>query len=532
MHKLQISLLALALVTTPVWGQCAPNPLTSLASTWNFSFQGGLNANSGHFPTVIAGQFSAQPTSGVAGLLRITATLSAWRAFDQPMHDIFSRQETGSGRYLLNDDCRSGVLFMNLGSKPMQYEFTVAPGGRTLVLVSTTATEHGTGQAVPGAGGCPPGVAGNPGLLAGPFAFRARGETPGHTYSIAGRFTARDGRLDITATSVPGDFSQSVTRLERDAGNYVINGDCTGGTLFMNLSSRPVRFQFYFREGFESLDLIAISELKERTFDFRNASLGVAHRAPASGCPTNPPSLLTGFGAWTFNAQVMTKSVFRDADFALAGRFVPVPGGTLNIEATSAWASPFSVGVTQVARHQAGAGNFQLFDDCTGGSLRMNLATVGAHYDFWFYDGGRSMFIVSATEGRALNGSAHVAPVGCPVGGVVLPQTLLAGPYVISAQRLPSYTTESYAMAGVLESSATGALRLNVTSTVGNWGSVARGETGGGVYSVNANCTGGWMILHLGSRRAQYEFYFRAGFQTLDLIATDGPAAYGVVRRE
>ena len=72
------------------------------------------------------------------------------------------------------------------------------------------------------------------------------------------------GLLGIVASSSLGQ--SSITRQESDAGRFQVNDDCSGGTLIMNLSSRPIQYQFYFRSGFRELDVISISQNSPAAF--------------------------------------------------------------------------------------------------------------------------------------------------------------------------------------------------------------------------------------------------------------------------
>ena len=66
--------------------------------------------------------------------------------------------------------------------------------------------------------------------------------------AAAGRIVATispsgSGVLAITSTS---GVNGTTTRLEKDAGRFQVNSDCSGGTLTFNLSSRPAQFDFFF----------------------------------------------------------------------------------------------------------------------------------------------------------------------------------------------------------------------------------------------------------------------------------------------
>ncbi|MBY0506076.1 MAG: hypothetical protein K2X03_19320 [Bryobacteraceae bacterium] len=516
MRKQLCQTLLLTALVTPLYGQCPANPLAALSGTWNFNVQ--TNA---FLPPlfVIAGQFTATP----GGLLTITATSALSNSF-QAVNT--TREESGSGRYQLNDNCTGGTLTMNLASFPVQYDFVFADGGRSLYLISTSPGKTGTGSATVGAAGCPAGV--NPlALLSGPYAFNLRADNNIFrlAYAASGRFEASVaanqagrpiGLIAITQTSSQGD-SHRITRLESGPGQFQVNADCSGGTLTFNLGSLPQQYQFYFRAGFQELDVISTSD---------RFILGVVSRASAVGCPANPLSLLSGIGAWTFNAQAQPKSR-ADANFSIAGRFVVAESGTLAINATSLRPA-FEESSPGAIRLEVDAGSFQIFPDCTGGTLTMNLSSFPMQYDFWFYNNGRSLYLVSTREGRGASGSAHASVTGCPAG--IDPLSLVSGLYSAKLQRVPNFTFENYGLVGLLTANA-GQLGILATSNLGVDGSVVRVESDRGSYQVEADCTGGTLTFNLSSRPAQYQFYFREGFRTLDAISTAGPIAYGLISR-
>ncbi|MBY0505983.1 MAG: hypothetical protein K2X03_18850 [Bryobacteraceae bacterium] len=522
----QTLLLTTLAAGTPLYGQCPANPLTALSGTWTFNVQTN-NAAAGQPAFVVAGQFTATPGAANSpnGVLTITAT-SALGTLGFIGRST-TREEQDAGRYQINDNCSGGTLTMNLSSFPMQYDFVFVDGGRSLYLISTSPGRTATGSATLGVAGCA-GV--NPlTLLSGPYAFNLRGELNSafSSYAAAGRFEASLGQglagnplglLAITQTSSQGGV-HGVTRLESGPGRFQVNADCTGGTLTFNLGSLPQQYQFYFRAGFQELDVISTSD---RTI------LGVVSRASAVGCPANPLSLLSGINAWTFNAQTHQKTAAFDAQFSIAGRFVAANSGALAINATSLLLNGNQVQSPGAIRLEGDAGSFQIFPDCTGGTLTMNLSSFPMQYDFWFYNNGRSLYLVSTREGRGASGSAHAGVTACPVG--VDPLTLVSGLYSAKLQRVPNFTREAYGLVGLLTANA-GRLGILATSNLGEDGSVARVESDRGSYQVEADCTGGTLTFNLSSRPAQYQFYFREGFRTLDAISTAGPAAYGIVSR-
>ncbi|MBY0504256.1 MAG: hypothetical protein K2X03_10115 [Bryobacteraceae bacterium] len=540
----QTILLAAAAAATPLFGQCPANPLTALSGTWTFNIQHNQPialAGRGFAPGeefMIAGQFTASIGNSPAGQIGVL-TINATSNFLQST----TRQEADAGRYQINDNCTGGTLTMNLSSLPMQYDFVFTNGGRSLYLISTTQGRAATGSAFPGLSGCPAGV--NPlSLLSGPYAFSFQSKGFFEIYGISGRMEASVGTnaagapiglLAITATSVIGtSFNDptSVTRLERNAGRFQVNSDCTGGTLTVNLGSRPQQFEFYFRAGFQEIDVIGTSG--------RSIS-GTMNAASPAGCPVNPLSRLVG--PWTYNVQTLFRNTSVFNRTASAGRFVASTGvdaagsprGVLNINATSLFLfGPTPSGSTRL---EDDLGRFQIFDDCTGGTLTMNLSSGPLQYDFWFYNNNQSLYMISTTPGSGAMGSATQGVAGCPLG-LTDPLTLVSGLYSTKIQGFLD-TLEAYGLVGLLTATPgrnaagnpIGQLGILATSTLGLDGSVARVESDRGSYQVEADCLGGTLTFNLSSRPAQYQFYFRSGFQAMDVISTAGPLAFGVVSR-
>lgn len=186
------------------------------------------------------------------GLLTITTT----------SRDGFgvTRLETDAGRYQVSPNCLGGTLTFNLSSRPMQFDFWFSDLNRQLFIVSTTPGKAATGRAGPAPAGCPAGIASPIELLLGRSTFAARGIDPQVPYAIAGAWNATlNGPIGLLAISATSNLGQegSITRLEGDTGRYFINPDCTSGTLTLNLSSRPVQFDFWFLEGFQELYFIS-----------------------------------------------------------------------------------------------------------------------------------------------------------------------------------------------------------------------------------------------------------------------------------
>ena len=262
-----LGVLALSFTAHQAQAQCPVNPLLALNGKFAFQVEGV-------YPYVygISGVFTAGPAfdraGGAIGVLSITASSILGSTERGPVPVSYTRVESDAGRYTLNANCTGGTLVMNLSSRPMQYDFWFFDGGRQLYLVSTLGGRPATGRAAVAPNGCPAGLANPLQLLGGPTTFVAHGIdifflTSNANYGIAGVMNGVDasgtvGKLAITATSNLG-FDGSVTSQENDAGRYQVNADCSGGSLFFNLSSRPVQFDFWYADGFQQLYFISTS---------------------------------------------------------------------------------------------------------------------------------------------------------------------------------------------------------------------------------------------------------------------------------
>lgn len=279
--------------------------------------------------------------------------------------------------------------------------------------------------------------------LSGNYVFSAEGIAP-LVYGITGVFKATTGVdragnpigiLTITATSFyepqvarfmgPSNGNQpttksstgsrSATRLETDTGNYQINADCTGGTLSMKLSSRPMQYDFWFFDGGRQIYFVS-------TINGLQAN-GRAAIAPA-GCPagvTNPIQLLVGnssfvargFGPQAVLRRIVTFSTDRrdgggwgqeDSSYAIAGTWNASLGadpriGRLLINATSDLSG-------SITRQEFDAGSFQANADCSGGQLIFNLSSHPVQFDFWWAEGFQRLAFISTSAGVPVIGSA------------------------------------------------------------------------------------------------------------------------------
>ena len=224
--------------------------------------------------------------------------------------------------------------------------------------------------------------------------------------------------------------------------------------------------------------------------------------------------------------------------------------GVLRITASSilgnSFFDPFSLGFpASYTRLETDAGKYTVNADCRGGSLIFNLSSRPMQFDFWFFDGGRQIYIVSSLAGRPATGRAAVGTNGCPAG-LPNPLNLLNGNSTFSAHGIESPISirrgqpgyPDYAIAGVWNATTgldrigpVGGLAITATSTLGIEGSVARLESDAGRHQANADCSGGTLHFNMSSRPVQFDFWYADGFQQMYFISTSGPPVLGWASR-
>ena len=226
--------------------------------------------------------------------------------------------------------------------------------------------------------------------------------------------------------------------------------------------------------------------------------------------------------------------------------------GVLQITASSilgnSFFDPFSLGFpSSYTRLETDAGKYTVNANCLGGTLIFNLSSRPMQFDFWFFDGGRQIYIVSSLAGRPATGRAAVGiNGGCAAFGVTNPLTLLNGNSTFSAHGIESTVRTArgqdpfpnYAIAGAWNATngldrigPVGLLAITATSTLGIEGSVARLEADAGRHQANADCSGGTLHFNMSSRPVQYDFWYADGFQQMYFISTSGPAVLGWASR-
>lgn len=263
---------------------------------------------------------------------------------------------------------------------------------------------------------------------------------------------------------------------------------------------------------------------------------------PSAGCLANPLSGLAG------NYVFQIEGVF-PYQYGITGVFNASTGldrggntvGVLKITASSVLGPEFATtrgGDISFTRLETDAGKYTVNAGCTGGSLIFNLSSRPMQFDFWFFDGGRQIYLVSTLNGRQATGRASVGTTGCPAG-VTNPLTLLNGNSTFSAHGFIVGANPNYAIAGVWNAfsgldrggNTVGGLNITATSNLGLEGSVTRLEADAGRHQANADCSGGTLHFNLSSHPIQFDFWYADGFQQLYFISTNGPAVLGWASR-
>jgi hypothetical protein len=254
---------------------------------------------------------------------------------------------------------------------------------------------------------CPAGTTNPNSVLAGVWTFESDGFSLGRglnqlLLANGGRFVATsNGNLTITQTGAV--FASSV-RLETDIGRFVVNSDCSGGTLTFNLSSRPVQFDFFFA-GPNRINFISTTSGDIVSGSATRVSGGV----DAPSCPANPLTALPG--TWTFEFDGFHFPQLNQFFLAAVGRFVT--SIDMSPSGTNRSSEPIGVlSITQtssingkITRLETDAGRYALNADCSGGTLTFNTSSRPIQLDF-FFTSPTSIQFVGSNNGDIIEGSA------------------------------------------------------------------------------------------------------------------------------
>jgi len=256
-------------------------------------------------------------------------------------------------------------------------------------------------------GQCPAGTT-NPNVaFAGVWTFESDGFSLGRGSSQL--LLANGGRLvgtlngDLTITQTGAVFLSTV-RLETDIGRFVVNADCTGGTLTFNLSSRPVQFDFVFA-GPNKILFISTTGGDIVSGSATRVSGGL----DAPSCPVNPLTALPG--TWAFEFDGFHFPPATQFFLAAVGRFTTSIG--ISPPGTNRISEPIGVlSITQtssingsISRLETDAGRYALNADCSGGTLTFNTSSRPIQLDFFFTSPTAIQF-VGSNNSDIIEGSA------------------------------------------------------------------------------------------------------------------------------
>jgi hypothetical protein len=118
-------------------------------------------------------------------------------------------------------------------------------------------------------------------------------------------------------------------------------------------------------------------------------------------CPTgtaNPLTVLTG--TWTFG---MDGQMLFGTPFAAAGQFTASISAVNDVQVGGLSLTQSS---STPVRLETDSGMYQIFPDCSGGTLTFNLLNRPLSFDFWFDNAFDEISLVSTTSNTAIRGSA------------------------------------------------------------------------------------------------------------------------------
>ena len=122
-----------------------------------------------------------------------------------------------------------------------------------------------------------------------------------------------------------------------------------------------------------------------------------------AACPANTNPLQMLVGSWAFRAEGV--SFYGEGAAGSFAASIATSGPFMGRGVLSITTSYNFYGT--VSRLEKAIGTYQIFPDCSGGTLSMNLANRPVAYDFWFASGGTQLYMVSADNGLSvLTGTA------------------------------------------------------------------------------------------------------------------------------
>jgi len=255
-------------------------------------------------------------------------------------------------------------------------------------------------------------------------------------------------------------------------------------------------------------------------------ALLLAQPAGAQQCPAglaDPLQLIDG-QTWVFQTGAADYLPFGMASIGtFTARYAPagagvtntLPMGYLTVKETVNGV-PLAGSALGLTRLAGITGKYQIYPDCSGGTLSVNLNQQAMQWDFVFANGYTEMYLTTQSLvnneslARSYAGIATLSNApACPVG--VDPVQLLAGAVWSFRSQSAAYRGSGSSHVGTLKPtvSPAGAGVLSSVETVSYNGypSSARLESGAGRFQVYPDCSGGILIM-TGLQPVTYEFLF------------------------
>lgn len=261
-------------------------------------------------------------------------------------------------------------------------------------------------------------------------------------------------------------------------------------------------------------------------------AVGAFSSSAQAQCPVPGAPLQALVGTWGFSTQGFQVPFFHF--LAAAGRFTasinPTTGrGVLTVTATSSLDG-------SIVRQEVDAGNFQVDDDCTGGTLRFNLSSRPIEFEIYFVNADEITLVANTNRDAVVGTAKRVVPVACPAVAL----QALAGTWIFSTDGftvLPRGDNQILTSAGRFVATVAldrggnlaGVLAISATSSLD--GSSTRREQDAGRFQVNTDCSGGTLIFNLSSRPVQFDFYFSGPNSIVMVGIRNGDIVVGSARR-
>ena len=254
-----ICMIVSVLLSTPALAQCPAltNPLQLIdGQTWAFEAMSGGNsigqASIGKFTAKYVAPSSLLPFG--RGMLTVTQSL------DLPAYVV--DQLTSAGTYQIYPDCSGGTLSFNNGLQAITFAFVFTSNFTEMYLISTLnsgpeQSNWGAAKLVP-AFSCPVGTTNPLDVIKGmTFGFKLEPATYYQDFAtaVAGIFTASEGLSrganPTTIGTLGGSFTKipylgSPTSLAAISGRYIMETDCSGGSIMFGTAVLPQTLKFIF----------------------------------------------------------------------------------------------------------------------------------------------------------------------------------------------------------------------------------------------------------------------------------------------